>query len=428
MSSSPSKRNPRVKPSKGTVTQVLFPTMPTLNRPAWEIQLTQKQGHHDLLKMTFKQTGKQWFEEIPTGLPVEFVWTQAGVRSSWFGYVSYVSKVVTSLREKTMEVMCVGTSFPLKERGVRVFTDVSIPDVVATIADEFNLEFVGDRSSRKFPQITIAGHSYWQWIQEQASRLGYAAYVDGVTLYFRSLDSIISKNSTSIPVLSIEDQSTLKGYRFEDRTLNYFKVLRGDYVESDKAQRTEKLTGGVDPVTMVPFVSSSSPQTIGKSLRESAGDVLFQEYRTDQVAMSVRDADIASEDYAQSSRFTLPAKARCLGDYRLRPFATVNVLGTGPSTDGFWIIEEAVHTFGQLGTYDVELVILSDGTGTPKFQGVSYGDTFGKDVVNIQEALDSGTAMTSSRPASTPKINNNFEAITNKQMAFTQSPSMWRAG
>lgn len=417
------------KSRKGTSFAVEFPTMPTLQRKPFEVQLIQKRNNHDILKLTFSQEGKQWFEDIPTGLPIKFSWTQEGVQTFWFGYVSYVSKIVTALRIKTMEVVCVGASFPLKEKLTKVFSDVSIPEVVAQLATDFGLEFLGDNHPRKFPQLTIAGHSCWAWIQEQANRIGYAAYVDGTTLYFRSLDKLISQNSAAIPVLSIEDKSTPDGQLFYDRTLEYFKVLRGDFIEEDGPLRTEKHTGGINPLTGELFTSSASPQSVGNNLRASSSKTLFQEYRNDQVALSNLDSNIAANDSAQLSRFTLPAKAKGRGDYRLRPYALVQVLGTGDVTDGYWLVKDVTHTFGKFNTYDVELSLLSDGTGASELSGFELPKSSGRDTVNIAAALSAGSSpLTSSRATNPSRLGNGLTALTHAELGFSAESSKWIAG
>ena len=423
----PSERLASGKARKGTFFQVTFPTMPTLERKPYEAQLTQKQGHHDILRLSFSQEGKQWFEDIPTGLPVRFSWIQEGVETTWVGYVSYVSKVVTSLRDRTMEVMCIGSSFPLKDKGMRVFTDTTIPEAVAKLATEFNLEFISDSHPRKFSQLTLAGHSYWAWIQEQASRIGYAAYMDGVTLYFRSFDKVISQNTNSIPVLSIEDKTTVDGQLFYDRTMEYFKVLKGDFVEGEGSVRTDKHVAGVNPVTKEAFIAKASPSNAGTGLRKEVSPTLFNEYRTDQVATSANESEVIAKDAAHLSRFTLPAKVKGRGDYRFKPYALVHVLGTGPTTDGYWLVKEAVHTFGKFGTYDVDLTILSDGTGDTSLTGFSLSTSAGRDLVNISEAISNGGAVTSRRAAGEAKLGHSLTAITHKQLGYKPSSAKWTA-
>lgn len=199
---------------RSTVYDISFPTMPSLTKKPNEVNLIQKCGHHDVLVLTYSSTSELWFENIPTGLPIRFSWTQNGLNQLWYGYVSSVSKVVASREEKTMELHCVGSSFPLKERANRVFTDKTVSEVVEIIAKENSMSFIGDMHERRFPQLTIAGHSYWEWIQEQAQRIGYVAFVDSSTIYFRKLGSVLQQRATSVPVLSMQELGEPTGQAF----------------------------------------------------------------------------------------------------------------------------------------------------------------------------------------------------------------------
>lgn len=412
---------------RGTFFSITFPTMPTLDKKPLEVKLTQAQNHHDVLTMTFRQTGNQWFDDIPTGLPVKFTWTTAGISTDWVGYVSYVSKVVTSLRDRTMEVRCVGASFPLKERTTKTFVDKTIPEAVAELASSLGLEYYGDPHPRKFPQLMIAGHSYWEWIQEQAKRIGYAVYVEGVTLYFRDIDKLITQNSIAVPTLSIEDQSSRDGQNIYDRTLEYFKVYKGDFIEDGSALRANKHIGGVDPITQESFLGNASPNDFSKGLRQDTMETLFQEYRTDQVALSSKDAQEAARSAAQLGRFNLPAKVRGQGDYRFRPYATVRVAGTGPTSDGNWVIKEVEHIFDKYGKYMVEMTILTDGIGVSLNEEAGYQGGLGKDTVNISKILSNSGAITSSRATSSPVLNNPYQETSHKELGFHKSPSRWAA-
>lgn len=415
------------KSRKGTYYSILFPTMPTLDRKPMQVTLVQKQGHHDILTLTFKKTSEYWFTEIPTGLPIQFDWSQLGVTTTWVGYVSYVSKVVTALGDKTMEVVCVGASFPLKDQTTKVFSQSTVPDAVAQIASDMGLKFIGDPHPRKFPQLVIAGQSYWSWIQSQAEKIGYVSYVDGVTLYFRKLDKLLAQNSTSIPVLSIEDKTTFPGQLLYDRTLEYFKVLRGDYLETEKPLRTTKHVAGVNPVTGAAHSASASPADPKSPTRETVSSVLFNEYRTDKVSITEKSGDISAEDAAQTSRFTIPAKARGLGDYRIRPYATVEVLGTGSSTDGLWLVQEVTHTFGKFGIYEVDMVLLSEGTGQALYQSLDAAKSARKDTVNIMEKLSEQSNTIGGNSQGKIMLKTPLNPVQSSQLGFSDSLARWVA-
>ena len=423
----PEEKDQSKKPRLGTTFTVEFPQLPTMTQRPYEVELIQKRGNHDILKLSFKQTGRVYTEDIPTGLPMRFTWQQNRIKSSWVGYVSHVSSTVLANRDGVMDVVCIGASFPLKKKETKVFSECSIPEAVAQLAAEVGLEFVGDFNSRKFPQLILAGQSYWSWIQEQASRLGYVAYVDGVTLYFHSLDSAIHHRPGSAPVFSIANNEIgLDSQGLNDRTLTNFKVLRGDYLELDHNTRTAVTTGGVNPNTGKVFESQKSPLD-SQSIRKNASNVLFSTHRTDQISLSKKDSEELAKNLSQLSRFSMPAIVNGAGDYRCTPNALIKLEGTGKTTDGYWLVKEVTHTFNMYGMYTVTMTALADGTGSSTLKIFEAEKTFGRDVLNISEKLSPHGEISSAKPNSSPSLSTPTIPILVRDLSFKSSDSRWKA-
>lgn len=416
------------KPRYGTGFSVEFPQLPTMTQRPYEVELIQKRGNHDILKLMFKQTGKEYTEDIPTGLPVRFTWTQNQIKTSWVGYVSHVSRQVLANRDGVMDVVCVGSSFPLKKKATKVFVDCSIPEAVQQLAEEVGLEYVGDFSSRKFPQLTLAGQSYWAWIQEQASRLGYVAYVKGVTLYFQRIDSAINSSLGSPPVFSLADADMGLDYQgLLQRTLTRFKVLRGDYIESSSDVRTAVTIGGINPVTTEVLSGESTPTDAAHPLRKDISNTLFSTQRTDQVSFRQKDAQELAKNLTELSRFSMPAKVIGAGDARCYPNSLIKVEGTGKSSDGYWLIKEVTHSFNMYGTYTVDMLVLSDGVGEATASPFEQNKTLGRNVVNINDKLRPSGGIISARSNSSPNLSAPTLPILVKDLNFKASESRWKA-
>lgn len=410
---------------RSTAYDISFPTMPSFTKKPNEASLIQKCGNHDVLVLTYSTTSELWFESIPTGLPVRFTWTQNGISKNWYGYVSSISKVVASREEKTMELHCIGSSFPLKERANRVFTDKSIPEVVERLAMENGMSFVGDSHERRFPQLTIAGHSYWEWIQEQAHRIGYVAYVDSSTIYFRKLERVIQHRSTSVPILSMQELGGTYGTGLLSRTLEYFKVMKGDYIEDGSPLRTQKLVAGINPITAEIHSASGSPQTANTRLRDSRVRPLFSEYRSDQVITNDKDGKAAAELLSFASAYNIPAKVRGQGDPRLHPYFPVIIQGTGKQTDGYWLVREITHTFQKQGTYMVDMIIVTDGVGPSENTFLRESDWDKVNRVNISEMLSQSSISSTTPDNSEPQIRKVTPTILPSQEGFAGSPALW---
>lgn len=410
---------------RSTSYDISFPTMPSLTKKPNEATLIQKSGNHDVLVLTYSSTSELWFENIPTGLPIRFSWTQSGVTNNWHGYVSSISKVVASREEKTMELHCVGSSFPLKQRANRVFTDKTVTEVIEILAKENGMTFIGDAHERKFPQLTMAGHSYWEWIQEQAQRIGYVAFVDSSTLYFRKLGNVLQQRSTSVPILSMQELGGTYGTGFLSRTLEYFKVLKGDYIEDGSQLRSQKMVAGVNPITAEMHTSSGSPQDSQARLRTSRVRPLFSEYRSDQVILNDRDSKAAAELLSFASAYNIPAKVHAQGDSRLHPYFPVIIQGTGKQTDGYWLVREVVHTFKKQGSYMVDMTIVTDGIGQSENTFLRESDWDKVNKVNISEMLSQSSLSNTTPDNSEPQIRKVNPTILPSEEGFAGSPALW---
>lgn len=408
---------------RSTEYSVSFPTLPSLSLTPSRAELIQKPYHHDVLILEFFQTSEKWFEIVKTGVPVQFRWKQGQYEGLWIGYVSFVNKKVAGQIKEPMEVHCVGSTFPLKERTTKVFQNTSIVKAVESIVTDFGFKFIGEDNGVIFDQLTIAGHSYWEWIQEQAKRIGYGVVVDKMLFYFRPLDKLIDQQITSVPVLSMLGKEQGINKQFLDRTLDYFKVINGEHVESSGELRTIKNVGGVDPYDSSKIFHSGSPATVGQNLKQYVNDVLFSEVLSKQVANNDRQAELLADGAAQSARFNMPAIIKCQGDPRIKPFAPIVVENTGSLTDGFWISREVTHKFARIGEYQIEMKAYIDGTGLDLVIDHRPGTKSPVGMVNLVEAQLNQNNYTSGTNFSLVVKSSIFKET---RQGFNRTPAVWR--
>ena len=413
---------------KGTSTNVVFPTVPSLTVQPRSIDLIQNQYSHDILTLEFPSESTLWFETLKTGVPVQFTWKQDTLEKNWIGYVSSVSKQNAPQRTNIMQVMCVGGTFPLKQRVTRVFQNSTVPDAVSQIAFEFGFKVITDVHDVVFPQLAITGNSYWEWIQEQARRIGYGVIIDGMTLVFRPIDKLIDMTFSNAPVLSMGNAAAPFNTQFLDRTLDQFNIIYGDNVENSNNFRTVKNVGGVDPTTGTELFSSSDPAIIGDQLRSDVSQSLFNEYRTDKVINTLAEAANAAHAAAQASRFGIPANIKGQGDPRLRPFGSVFVAGTGNLTDGFWVINGVHHMFHQIGDYQVEMAVSTDGVGDAVLQTPfrTRTDT-GQGTINLDEASNNGVSSALSFGMNAVSLMDYTQYTTEVNQGYLRTPSRWQS-
>jgi len=356
-------RSVRGKLLKNTTFKVEFPTLPSLQKTPVYIELIQKQNHHDILIMKFFTSRPLWFNNLKTGIPIKFSWEQDGRKKSWYGYVSFVKKVSASQKLKTMEVFCIGSSFVLKGGNVRVFSNTTVTSVVKQIANENGLNFIGETHNKTFSQLVVSGHSYWEWIMEYGRKIGYGAYVDGTNLIFRPFDKLIEQTVSEAPILSWSTKNLTGDSYARGNSLEYFQPMNGEFIENTQHGRNLKLVAGIDPVSGAESYFTGNPKYSGTSLRSSVSDVLFSEYRSDQVVHNDMGAETVAKGSAEMARFNLPATARTKGDPRIRPYSVVYIHNTGDLTDGYWVVKSVTHLFSMSSAYSIEMSLVTDGTG-----------------------------------------------------------------
>lgn len=416
-----------VKYRRGTTFNVSFPTLPSLEAQPGRVDLVQSQYSHDLLTLTFTRVSPLWFKLMKTGVPIKLTWNQGTLKGSWVGYVSFITKNVAGQLDNLMEVQCVGTTFVLKERANKVFTNITIPKAVEKIVTSFGFKFVGEDNPRVFDQLTMAGHSYWEWIQEQAKRIGYGVVVNGMDFYFRPLDELFKQGQSTVPVLSISGTGVGVNSEFFDRTLDWFKVLSGDHIESGENLRTIKSVAGVNPLTSQIVSSSKSPKEVGEKIQQNLSDVLFSEPRSDQVVGTLADAATMAAGAAHLGRLNLPAKIKCQGDPRIRPFAPIYIDGTGPITDGYWMAKEVKHMISLAGDYYIEMTASTDGVN-PELSNAQPakkrpGSVVG--VVNLKDAMAGKTSQVSFISAKATKLVTPNPIHSPIDQGFRKTGSRW---
>jgi len=355
--------NVKGKLLKNTTFKVEFPTLPSLGKSPVYAKLIQKQNHHDVLFLKFLTVRSLWFTTLKTGVPIKFSWTQDGRTNQWYGYVSFIKKTTASQRYKPMEIACIGASFVLKGGNVEVHTNTTITEVVKDIASKNGLNYIGEPHNKVFSQLTISGHSYWEWIVEYGNKIGYGILIDGTNLIFRPFDKLIEQTVSEAPILSWNKKWLPSTDYSRGNSLEVFEPLNGEFIEGTTAGRTLKHVAGIDPVSGTESYFKGDPKTSGVGLRTDISDVLFSEYRSDQVVHNDIGAETVGKGAAALARFNMPAFVRAKGDPRIRPYSVVYIHDTGSLTDGYWLVKEVTHSFAMNNTYSIEMVVVTDGTG-----------------------------------------------------------------
>lgn len=417
--------SPELQNRKSTRYSLEFPNIPSFVKLPIKAEITQKQYTHDILKLHYLLKSDMWQELLQTGEPVKFSWNNDKSSHTWYGYVYMVVVETAAQREQKMDVVCIGSSFPLKQQVTRVYSNVTIPEVAAEIAKEHGFRFIGENHSTRFEQLVIAGESYWEWLISSAKRIGYGLIIDGMDLLFRPIDQLIDQVGNNVPVLAFEGTTFPRNTRWMERTLDYFRVTNADALEDDVERRSVKHVGGVDPLTAQIYTTTDNPTDVPTSLRKVVAPTLFDEYRTDSVVNTANAAETASHGLAELARFSNPARIKCQGDSRIRPFAPVYIGGTGPTTDGYWMVKESTHRFALIGDYQIDALIVTDGRGEVHHE-IFKENRFGRQgYVNVEAVLATAHGNASAMDESSVRLITPSIPVKQSDRGSALTPSKW---
>jgi len=414
----------RRKYRRSTFYKVEFPTAPSLTIQPIRVELKQEHGSHDILILEYNRSSSLWFEILKTGTPVTFSWNQDGKSTFWVGYVNVVSKQSASQTERIMRIICLGTSFVLKAKSNRVFKNSTISEAAEKIAKEFSFKFVGDSTSRRFDSLSLAGQSYWEWLQEQAFRIGYVVLVRNGVMYFKPADKLIDTFISNSAVLSGEPPGPASDRALFDRTLDSFTILNGDYLDHVLLpKRTSRVIAGVNPVTGELLNSKASPANQSRPFRSTESKSLFSDF-SDEVVHSSSSAKQAAEEEARARKFSLIAEVIGQGDPAIHPYSTVIVEGSGIQTDGYWVTASVTHQLKITGEYQIESRVMSDGlgaTGETPFRRAD-GSVYG--TVNLEAAVVDSLDIRTVK-SSPLKLINKTPVVVESQQGFVNLGSIW---
>ena len=245
--------------------------------------------------------------------------------------------------DRGVKIKCVGASYPLKEQSAKIWKNKTASEIATEVAKKFKLKAFVTPHPTRFNQVSMSGHSYWEKLNELATKIGYSVQVYGTELHFHPIDKMIDQFMTTIPVMAFIDPFSNAVSTYNAQTLESFKPRHGDFVEKEGHLKTTKNVSNVDPLTSTVFTYKSSPSLVGKNLKTDVTDPLFSSVETRVVTASSKMAKDMADAKAQLSRLSIPAKAIGQGDPRIAPWRTVEVRGVNETSDGFWIVKSATH-------------------------------------------------------------------------------------
>jgi phage protein D len=396
-----------------------FPDFAAFKTTPHNFRLIQRAGKQDIVEITYPDFTPFYQQALKTGVMLSIKWSNGLNTNTWYGYVYDVSPTHQQSLKKPVMVRAIGSSFGLKNMGNKIWVNRTATEIVEEIAKKFKLKPKITTSKVRFSQQSMVNHTYWEKLKELAHRIGYVVQVDKTELHFHPLDVMIDKFATTIPVLyhNWEENQVVSTL---SPTLDKFIARVGDTTEGVYSKR-DKQVSGVDPVTGKSFSVSHSPSDFKKTLRKNVPDALFTESLTSTITASPSMAREIVKAQAVLSHYSIHAEGSGQGDPLMAPYRTIEINGTGDSTDGFWVIEDVEHFVTHDGRYYVDFTCMTDGTGNNK--GAIFRPTEAGTVPVRNLAFEASTEGLS-RPTST-RISASTTIVNRGAVGYKVAPRRW---
>lgn len=405
----------------GSYYVVDFPDFPSFSVQPSKVTLTQKQGQHDVLELTFPVLNPFFLKSFKTGAMVRLRWKNQKGNNEFVGYVFNVIPLTRSTQTRDTIITCIGSGLRLKNGGTKVWNNKTASTIVSDIAKICNLKPSVTPTKVIYAQEYLSGHTYWEKVKELAYRSGFVTQVIGTHLFFHPIDKMIDAFMTNIPLLSHQDNMYGAFASLEGHTLDWLKVVAGDLDETATYSRKTKTISGIDLTTGKAFSHTASPKTVGKKLRKTVAEPMFEQIVPERVSLSQKEAKAIAEAEAQLAKYSLYCEGQAQGDPRIAPFKTVEISGTGNQTDGFWVITESTHTVFKDGRYLTVFKAMMDGVGFNNTSQNRPSTASGYSSRNVP--IENFTGIkTISAPA---KVSSPTTMINQTQTGFKVLPRKW---
>jgi hypothetical protein len=279
---------------------------------------------HELIHFSLNSTIIP-IQKYSTGARVSIDYNDSVSAKQFFGYIDHVVPNSTGI-DSSLEFICIGTSWILKEKRQRVFHDISVTDVVTILASEygFSLEIISDPTI--WPSLVQHGISTFEFISNLAKRIGYTFYVEETEIKFLPRVGIINSTNRN------------QGQILTNLNILDFNSKFGDATDEGRS----RVVQGINPRTNEVIYKNHSGQ-FENILGATGGDPAFSHFETGLIIHDLGKADAHISGRSESNRLHIKAKVRSYANCAIRTGSFVYIDLGDELNDGMWFVESAEH-------------------------------------------------------------------------------------
>ena len=317
-----------------------------------KLELHLEENNHDALVIQFAGLSPKVMISM-INRPVRLTWKFGSASHEFAGYVLSVNPVsvtkqglVNGSPFQTADVICLGASSSLRGKKSRVWENVSLPNVVAELANTYRFTFSIPNDYTVVPRLVQASESDWEMLVRLATTLGYCINMHGTHLMIWDRTRYLSRGASYGEVISAKESAG----RTSD-TPGSLIELDAQYELPSSAVSSGVDTAGQYTGTIGPFNNNT-----GAGKEE---DHLFNDELSMNITSSSTGSAFVRAKNITSRPFTM--KVNCLGLTGCLPGGVIRMDTMGTDADGLWCVV-SVKQIAVTDRFVSEMVITREST------------------------------------------------------------------
>lgn len=307
-----------------------------------DFKLYQRPFAHDMVEMTVQGPTDEDYTSWDTGVPL---WVKYGRSPSsignFYGYVLSVSRhwdetLKLSVPNRTMDILAVGASWPLKEPISAVFTNVSSAGIATQVATTNYLDVDAPATSYIWPAKNVSGATTWEFLCDLARTSGLTCAMNGTQLRFYDPTTILKRNNSVVPVFYEKDSGV--GSTVLEMTTDVTEVS-----STEGRRKRNRIFQGTDIRSGNPIFSSDDGSNQGNFLGGRYLSPLFEEFVTDMVLHDQATANALLPPRTTENRYYIRGRARLSGNAAVVQESPIVLEGLGQRDSGIWQVLTVTH-------------------------------------------------------------------------------------
>lgn len=278
---------------------------------------------------------------------------------SFFGYVSFVEPEMVTRRGlvnnspvQRARVGCMSASFDMTNEKNRVWENISLPNLVSKIADEYNYSYSVPEDHFTWGRLLQNRKSDWALLKDACHSIGYYITTNGTHIHVYDPYKAIGRQMPYVELTSVRGSDGSATY-YPGRIMEFTGTF-GDITREGKFRKIELV--GVDSFGSVVTAEA------GDDVYTKLGEKVEPRYK-DQVGTNTSSVEMLNR-YAEGAargQYPFNATASVTGVANVVPGSVALINNYDSDFDGYWLVQGVRHMVTR-SNYVTELDMVTDST------------------------------------------------------------------